>query len=72
MFTISITLTLSIGYACCVDKNPYRHYRRADKNPYRHDRPADKNIYQHDRRADSQCLNGIIIYPNYRDFHTSD
>ena len=38
-----------------MDKNPYRHDRRADKNPYRHDRRADKNPYRHDRRADSQC-----------------
>ena len=45
MLTISINLTLCIGYACRADKNPYRHDRRADKNPYRHD-----------RRADSQCL----------------
>ena len=56
MFTISINLTLCIGYACRADKNPYRHDRRADKNPYRHDRRADKNTYRHDRRADSQCL----------------
>ena len=41
-----------------MDKNPYRHDRRADKNPYRHDRRADKNPYRHDRRADSQCLDG--------------
>ena len=55
MFTISINLTLCIGYACRADKNPYRHDRRADKNPYRQDRRADKNTYRHDRRADSQC-----------------
>ena len=55
MITISINLTLCIGYACHADKNPYRHDRRADKNPYRHDRRADKNTYRHDRRADSQC-----------------
>ena len=55
MFTISINLTLCIGYACRADKNPYRHDRCADKNPYRHDRRADKNTYRHDRRADSQC-----------------
>ena len=36
----------SNGYACRVDKNPYRHDRRADKNPYRHDRHADKNPYR--------------------------
>ena len=57
MLTISINLTLCIGYACCADKNPYRHDRRADKNPYRHDRRADKNTYRHDCRADSQCRN---------------
>ena len=56
MFTISINLTLCIGYACLADKNPYRHDRRADKNLYLHDRRADKNTYRHDRRADSQCL----------------
>ena len=56
MFTISINLTLCIGYACRADKNPYRHDRRADKNLYLHDRRAVKNTYQHDRRADSQCL----------------
>ena len=55
MLTISINLTLCIGYACRADKNPYRHDRRADKNPYRHDRRVDKNTYRHDRRADSQC-----------------
>ena len=43
-----------------MDKNPYRHDRRADKNPYRHDRRADKNSYRHDHRADSQCQ---IILP---------
>ena len=62
MFTISIHLTICIGYACRADKNPYRHDRRADKNPYRHDRRADKNTYRHDRRADSQCP---ICYQNY-------
>ena len=54
MLTISINLTLYIGYAC-----------RADKNPYRHDRLADKNTYRHDRRADSQCPSnsqlGIVV-----------
>ena len=44
-----------IGYACCGDKNPYRHDGRADKNSYRNDRRADKNPYRHDSRADSQC-----------------
>ena len=43
MITISINLTLCIGYACRADKNSYRHDRRADKKPYRHDRRADKN-----------------------------
>ena len=56
MFTISINLTLCIGYAC-----------RADKNPYRHDRRADKNTYRHDRRADSQCriLVIFVISPSF-------
>ena len=43
-----------------MDKNPYRHDRRADKNPYRHDRRADKNPYRHDRRADSQCRQNMV------------
>ena len=62
MLTISINLTLCIGYACRADKdkNPYWHDRCADKNPYRHDRRADKNTYRQDRRADSQC------HPSYR------
>ena len=55
MLTISINLTLCIGYACRVDKNPYRHDCRADKNPYQQDRRADKNTYRHDCHADSQC-----------------
>ena len=64
MLTISINLTLCIGYACRADKNPYRHDRRADKNPYRHDRRADKNTYWHNRRVDSQCHEFICLSLN--------
>ena len=62
MLTISINLTLCIGYACRADKNPYRHDRRADNDPYRHDRRADKNTYRHDCRADSQCHKNMLSF----------
>ena len=47
-----VNLKQSIRY---VDKQRYRHDRRADKRHYRHDCRADKRRYRHDSHADSQC-----------------
>ena len=60
---IDLNIMYGFTYACCADKNPYRHDPRADKNPYRHDRRADKNPYRYDRRADSQCRLGYTSWP---------
>ena len=56
-----------------MDKNHYRHDRRADKNPYQHNRRVDKNPYWHDRCADSQCLLDLLSgFPLSAEFGSGD
>ena len=69
MLTISINLTICIGYACRADKNPYRHDRRADKNPYRHDRRADSQCLKERLRFNFECqqwMKNNSFFPGYR------